>query len=126
MRISVIGDTATGVSQPRQQSFSVCLGNGMHGKDIPDLCCVALGRWEQVSAYPDRDTMPARQSKDTIKVQHSEPKSFIGVTYWTRNDLRTAMSPKTHSSMGDSSHKLGTWSTLHSLQVAGAHCTACG
>lgn len=57
MQISVIGDTVTGVSEPGQQSFSVCLGNGMHGKDILDLCCVALGRCEQMSAYPDRDTM---------------------------------------------------------------------
>lgn len=56
MQISVIGDTATGVSEPGQQSFSVCPGNGMHGKDILDLCCVALGRCEQMSAYPDRDT----------------------------------------------------------------------
>lgn len=58
MRISVTGDTATGVSQPRQHSFSVCLGNGTHGKDISDLHCVAPGRCEQMSAYPDRDTMP--------------------------------------------------------------------
>lgn len=34
------------------------LEKGMHRKDIVDLCCVALGKCEQVSAYPDRDTMP--------------------------------------------------------------------
>lgn len=99
MQITVIGDIATGVSEPGQQSFSVCLVNGMYGKDILDFYCVALylGRCEQLSTYLDRGPM-TDQSKDTIKVQLSGQMNFIGVTHRSRNDL-----PKAHPSIGNSS-----------------------
>lgn len=39
--------------EPRQQSFAVCLGNEMYGKDILDFYCLALypGKCEQMSTY---------------------------------------------------------------------------
>lgn len=58
------------------------------------------------------------QSSDTTKVQLGEPVSFIGVTgLWGRDYLGTKM---THQGLQhrDNSQKLGTWSTLLSLQAA--------
>ena len=58
----------------------------------------------------DRDPMIS-QRMDTTIVQHCEKTGFMGVTYRNRNDSQTAAYPST----GDSSQKLGTWNTLHSL-----------
>lgn len=84
MQIIVIGDTATGVSEPGQRWFSVCLGNGMYGKDTG-----FLGRCEQMLTYSDRGPM-TDSSKDTIKLELNEPMSFTEVTYRSRKDLPKA------------------------------------
>ena len=72
---------------------------------------------------PDRKPM-TDQSMDTTKVQLGKPLTLIGVTYGYGWEVTRAEMPwrrlhhKVHPSMGDSLQKLGTWSTLHSLQAA--------
>lgn len=78
----------------------VCKGNGMHGKDILDfLCGTVLGEmW--INIYQIGDWWQ-------IKVQLTWTMSLNGVTYRSRNDLMTAISPEAHlRSVGDSSWKL--------------------
>jgi hypothetical protein len=51
---------------------------------------------------PDRELTTDQSSKDTAKVQHGKPMSFIGVTYRSKKDSEIAASPKAYCIMGNS------------------------
>lgn len=64
---------------------------------------------------PDRKPI-TDQSMETTEVQLGELMNFIGVTYRIRKDAQTAAWPKPTPACWQLT-KLGTWSTLHSLQA---------
>lgn len=74
-----------------------------------------------ILTHPDRESK-ADQNTDTTKVQLHEPMSFIGVLYGNMGEGLLTGVDMTHGqlhrqSTDDRSQKLGTWNTLHSLQI---------
>lgn len=65
---------------------------------------------------PDRDPT-TEQSTDTTQVHPSESMCFIGVTYKSINDSKTAASPWTTPAWVTVHKSWGTHSTLHKLQA---------
>lgn len=80
------------------------------------LCDVYLGKCEQLSIHPNRESM-TKQGKSTTKVQ-LEPMSFTGVigyggggrSYRSRNDSKVDALSKVHSN--------SSWNSLLNLQAA--------
>lgn len=66
---------------------------------------------------PDRETT-TDQNTDTTEVQLGEPITGIWVKGYLKKQKWLSCITKAHPSIGDTSQKLGTWSSLHSLQSA--------
>lgn len=96
------------------------------------LPCVMLFLGRQAQSTPDRELMMG-QSKDTTKIQFGESMNLveldtecgIGVSFRSKNDSKTAPSPKAHPSLGESSRKyhmtfrkLGRTENLSSSQIS--------
>lgn len=54
------------------------------------------------------------QSKGTTEVQHGEPISFMKITYRSKNNKKTAVSPKPNAA----------YVTIHKSWAPRTHCTA--
>ena len=94
----------------------------------PDGMCLLCGKTfpgetQHIRLFTsDRDPMTS-QSTDTTIVQLCETTGFTGVPYRSMGEwflrgtevIQDGCITKAHPSTGDSSQKLGTWSTLYSL-----------